>query len=89
MKTHVLLGTIVATPNALAQIPAPDIYRGLMRHQSGDWGELDEEDRKTNDAALRNGNRLLSAYTSAAGRKFWIITEFNREYTTVLMPEDY
>lgn len=89
MKTQVLLGRIVATPNALSHIPSPEINRALARHQSGDWGELDEEDRQTNDASLRNGDRLLSAYSSTAGVKFWIITEWNRKVTTILMPDDY
>jgi len=32
---------------------------------------------------------LLSAYKSATGTKFWIITESDRSVTTVLLPEDY
>jgi len=34
----------------------------LLRHASGDWGDLDEEDRAENDLALREGHRLFSAY---------------------------
>jgi hypothetical protein len=89
MKTKVLLGQIVATPNALAHVPSPEIIRALARHQAGDWGELDEHDREANDAALLYGGRLLSAYRSQAGEKFWIITEADRKVTTVLLPEDY
>jgi hypothetical protein len=33
--------------------------------------------------------RILSAYLSANGTKFWIITEADRSVTTVLLPEDY
>ena len=56
---------------------------------TGDWGELDEEDKTANDEALKTGERLLSAYKSATGTKFWIITEADRSVTTILMPEDY
>lgn len=89
MKTNVLLGQIVATPNALAHVPGPEIAQALARHQSGDWGELDKHDREANDTALQDGSRLLSAYRSKAGEKFWIITEADRSATTILMPEDY
>ncbi len=51
--------------------------------------ELCPEDRSENDLALKEGNRILSAYTTRAGIRFWIITESDRSATTVLLPEDY
>jgi hypothetical protein len=83
------LGQIVATSNASALLTSEDILSALRRHASGDWGELDNEDLKRNDQALCKGTRLLSAYRSANGTKFWIITEWDRSVTTVLLPEDY
>ena len=83
------LGRVVITPNALGQLTPADIQLGLQRHQAGDWGELDEHDRQENDAALRTGLRLLSAYRAASGVTFWIISEASREVTTLLMPADY
>ena len=83
------LGRIVATPNALAQIPQDDILRGLQRHQNQDWGNVDQSDRAANDQALQEGARILSAYRATNGVTFWIITEADRAATTVLLPEDY
>jgi hypothetical protein len=83
------LGQIVATPNALNHLTQDDIRSGIIRHQSGDWGDLDADDRKENDLALERGTRLLSAYQASNGVKFWIITEADKSSTTVLMPEDY
>ena len=83
------LGHIVSTPNALALLTQEDIFRGIQRHQAGDWGELDPEDRQANDRALVEGTRLLSVYRAANDTKFWIITEADRSVTTVLLPEDY
>ena len=83
------LGKIVSTPNALAQLSQDDILAGIQRHQAGDWGEMDEHDRQENESSLQNGFRLLSVYRSAAGVKFWLITEADRSVTTILMPEDY
>lgn len=83
------LGRIVSTPNALSQLTQDDILAGIQRHQAGDWGEVDAHDRAANDTALRDGTRLLSVYRSAAGVRFWIITEADRSSTTILLPEDY
>lgn len=83
------LGHIVATPNALAKLTAQDISTAIQRHQAGDWGDLDEDDRQENAHSLEQGLRLLSAYRATGGIKFWIITEADRSVTTVLLPEDY
>ncbi len=47
------------------------------------------EDKESNDRALVEGTRILSAYQAANGTKFWIITEADRSVTTLLLPEDY
>lgn len=83
------LGNVVITPNALGLLTPADIQLGLQRHQSGDWGDLGEDDRKENDNALDNGTRLLSSYRSGSGVTFWIITEADRSVTTLLLPDDY
>ena len=83
------LGRLVATPGALAILSHPDITTALARHLQGDWGDVDGDDRAANDNALIEGSRLLSAYHAANGTKFWIITEWDRSATTVLLPEDY
>jgi hypothetical protein len=65
------------------------MMQALRRHARGDWGDLDDEDLQANERALKDGTRLLSAYHSSAGTKFWIITEWDRSATTVLLPEEY
>lgn len=82
-------GQIVTTANALNHLTYDDILAGLLRHVTGDWGDLDAEDQQENNQALERGTRLLSVYRTGNGVKFWIITEGNRNSTTVLMPEDY
>ena len=62
----------------------------LRRHLSGDWGDLGECDRLQNDAALESGeDRLFSSYHLAPGLKLWIITEWDRSVTTLLLPSEY
>jgi len=83
------VGRLMATTGVLAAIPVLDATLAIVRHVSGDWGELDEEDIATNDLALQTGYRLLSSYRSEQGKKFWIITEADRSVTTILLPEEY
>ncbi len=83
------LGGIVITPGASAQISEEDVLRALGKHQRGEWGNLSDPDKEENELSLRAGFRLLSAYESAGGIKFWIITEADRSLTTILLPEEY
>jgi hypothetical protein len=86
------LGQIVATPGALAALAkaGQTTLEFLERHVCGDWGELDEADRKENQLSLKCGFRLLSSYrTSAVDTKLWVITEADRSVTTILLPEEY
>jgi hypothetical protein len=85
------LGRLAATPGALGAMRAsgqtPDFF--LAKHLAGDWGEVGAEDRRANDAALRHGGRLLSAYKTLKGVMLWVITEADRGGTVVLLPEEY
>ena len=84
------LGRIVATPGALKLLEeaGEDPCLLLSRHRSGDWGEVDAHDRRENELSLKHGWRILSSYPVGEGR-VWIITEANRSYTTILLPEEY
>jgi hypothetical protein len=84
-------GSVVATPGALEAFRASgdDPLAYLTRHLAGDWGEVDEHDRRANELSLIHGFRLLSAYTLNSGTKIWIITEADRSATTLLLPEEY
>ena len=64
------------------------VQRSYYRHAIGDWGELDEEDKQSNEDALENGDRLFSAYEKGDW-KIWIITEWDRSATTILFPSEY
>jgi hypothetical protein len=90
------LGQIVATPAALKVLEeagqGPDFF--LDKHCAGDWGEVDDFDKRANDEALVNGDRLLSAYRTLKNVRLWIITEAaddqnNRVATTLLLPQEY
>ena len=95
MKAKFELGQIVATPAALKVLEANHVTGThlLARHMAGDWGDLDAEDAKSNDEAIAHtgddAQRVLSAYKMPDGSKVWIITEWDRSVTTILLPSDY
>ena len=62
----------------------------ITRHMTGDWGDVADDAKRENDAAVRGGRRILSAYTSEpTGSTVWVITEWDRSVTTILLPEEY
>ena len=85
------LGQVVATPAALQALEAAGQAPAefLERHIRGDWGEVSKGDARLNDAAVRDGERILSAYTTKDGERLWIITEADRSSTCLLLPEEY
>ena len=85
------LGRVVATPGALSalekaeQLPADF----LDRHVNGDWGEVPDADKQENEVAVEQGFRILSAYTTSAGDRIWVLTEADRSVTIFMLPEEY
>lgn len=88
-NTRIPLGKLVIMPNAKDTIPRAEALAALLRHQTGDFGDLSEDDKQANMEALEYGDQILSAYNSKDGVRFWIITEHDRSVTTILLPEDY
>lgn len=84
------LGRVVITPGASEVFKRVEgsLLTLLVRHRTGDWGDVDDDDRKTNDLSLFHDMRLFSVYRLQEGT-VWIITEADRSATTILLPEEY
>jgi len=76
---------LVAENTAFAKF----VVESLVRHATGDWGNLSAEDKEENDLSLKQGLRLFSSYENEGLPKIWIITEADRSATTVLFPDEY
>ena len=83
------LGREVITSGARAVLTDDEIDSALRRHEACDWGTVSKDDWKSNDNAIKNGERVLSSYLNSGGEPFWIITEWDRSATTVLLPDEY
>ena len=89
------LGKVVATAAVAAAVPHEVIVGLLDRHVARDWGDLDAEDRASNDSDHTHAEgRLFSSYDTPEHGTIWVITEDlwaegDGPTTTVLFPEDY
>ena len=93
------LGRILATPGAVnaLEFQRQGLMAYLIRHALGDWGCVCPDDAATNDEAVRDGYRILSAYPIDPDKPckgygdncLWIITEADRSVTTALLPDEY
>ena len=96
MSISFSLGHIAITPGALEALRLHGVAPATLldRHASGDWGDIDPEDKGLNEQALRTGDRLLSVYPIAEGVTVWVITEAadddgQRAATTIVLPNEY
>jgi hypothetical protein len=83
------LGETVLTRKASDSLNLSDIKLAIIRHVTGDWGDVGEVDHLANENSLLNKGRLMSVHKTRDGIVFWIITEWDRSVTTILLPDDY
>nr|WP_314353024.1 type I restriction endonuclease subunit M [Comamonas thiooxydans] len=99
------LGQLVATPGALELLDQTGFSALALvsRHVHGDWGDCCDEDKATNEAAVRQRIRVMSVYRLVDAEALlqtpldkrsglptlWIITEADRSVTTLLLPSEY
>jgi hypothetical protein len=85
------LGDIRVTPgvrNALEE-SAQEPIEFLMRHVTGDWGQVTAQEKEDNNRALAGGKSIASAYDTAEGVRIWVITEYDHSSTTLTTPLEY
>lgn len=63
----------------------------FARYLLGDWGDVCQEDKQSNDEAVKGGDRIVAAYDHPENPDWniWIITEYDRSATTILFPSEY
>jgi hypothetical protein len=78
------LGRIVISPVAerlLAQLHINPASQ-LLRHVTGDWGDVSEDQQRANAEAAIWGGRILSIYGTGS-RRLCVMTESDRSMTTI------
>ncbi len=96
------MGRVLVTEAAAEALRAHHTTLGelLARHQRGDWGLVDNLDRKQNELGLRLRLRLRSIYciqshdrpvaerNDEQHTEVWVITTADRSKTTILLPSE-
>jgi hypothetical protein len=82
-------GKLRFTGMVLKKIGDHALAEAIARHTLGDWGDVSDIDWEKNDRAVKDGGRVLSIYRTENGTAFGVITEADRSYTTVLLPDQF
>ena len=91
------LGQVVMTA-AINNLIADDlgfakhVTESFNRYRTQDWGDAAEDSQRMNAEALETGeDRIFASYEHPDHPDWhiWIITEWDRSYTTTLFPSDY
>lgn len=79
---------IFVTAGIAEEMKVPDfgqfVAESLRRHLGGEWDDVFEEERESNDNGRGNA---LSAYHAPSVRKIWVSQTV--DIVTVLFPEEY
>lgn len=84
------IGQVVITRGVNAEISksiefSKFILESIARFRNCDLGDVPEEDKRMNDAAVKNGDdRIVARYND-----IYIITEWGRSATTILFTNEY
>lgn len=101
MKNDFQMGVVLASAQVKNNLQNKDfnlfIDKCIRRHLSKDWGDLEDEDIEANFHALEHNQRVLSSYKlenlkdklNLPNDKIWIITEYDRQTSTILFPSEY
>lgn len=84
------LGKYTVSPAVYEEMDSETLNQYLLRHLSGDWGELhddvvkEEMDRRVQE----NSGEVISYFKTEDGFEFLIVTVLGMT-TTALLPEEY
>lgn len=66
-----------------------DLSNAWAQYVNCEWGILGEDDKQMNDSAVQNkDDRILARYKTTEG-DIYIITEWDRSYTTFMFCDEY
>lgn len=89
MKTSYFeFGEVYATAEANTLLSDEEKLKLLTWHGQLKSGELCRADQEANRYALKHQLRILSRF-SINGQSYYVITEADRSYTTIMLVEEY
>lgn len=81
---------LLVTPLARQRIHGKDTLTAIMTaHGSLKRNQLSESDHQLNLAAARSGTGYVWSSVNVQGQEFWVITDFSKRETCVLLPQEF
>lgn len=67
-----------------------DVNAALKRYRNADWSDMkyEEDKRQNNHAVSKNTGSIFATYNTCEGT-IYIVTEWDRSITTILLPDEY
>lgn len=81
-------GEVYVAHNASLSLDQSEVFQLLEWHGQLKQGELEKEDKEQNWYALKHGERILSRF-NMNGISYYVITEHDRSYTTIMEVDEY
>lgn len=89
MKTSYFeFGEVYVARHAKLSLDQSEMFKLLEWHGQLKQGELEKEDKEQNWYALKHGERILSRF-NMNGISYYVITEADRSYTTIMEVDEY
>ena len=82
-KLPFAIGDIRYTRRSKGSISLPDGLTGIVRHSSGEFGEVSESQRRINLEGLGHAGPIKSVQRTSDGRRFSVRTNGHRTITTI------
>src|SRR5687768_12837036 len=76
-------GWVHVSRSAMKTLDPTEVLAAMERHLRGDWGDLCDDSKATNDRCLAEGGQIISAYYDRHGNLFWIATVADRSATFI------
>ena len=89
MKTQYFeFGEVHMTQGVQEDLEMEEVFKLLQWHGQLNKGLLNEDDQNANWYALKHNGRIVSHYLMH-NEHYYVITEHDRSYTTVMRTEEY
>jgi hypothetical protein len=84
------LGAMTATPAAMAALARSEqtLLTLLARHVVGDWGDVDDQERADNWAAIAGDTGSVASVYAVGGATLLVVTNMDPRETSVLLAEE-
>jgi hypothetical protein len=79
------LGDILINQDAIDKLGIDNIVKAIQLHVRGEWGNLSEKDKATNEMAIICGGSILSSYLTKSGTEFYVTTDLEKPSTTFVL----